>query len=226
MTVRADINGRYSNRMYAYEPSDIKICKWPIVSFTQIYAQGLTLWNRLIECKFFLPLTQCWAIWRRLRSSLSLSCDDEDKIFIPVLILIQNLWSPEAQTRCCPHSLYMESLELKHSTFHPLLKSSLIEFLSWFLPLFFLVYMKNVFWINIELFIQTRCLVCHFLILYFDKHHSLCIRNQIYCSQDHMSSPQSIVHLAVLSSWNSVSYFDNFNIFERKRSVFPKQKYK
>uniref|UniRef100_A0A3Q4BBE0 Anterior gradient 2, protein disulphide isomerase family member n=1 Tax=Mola mola TaxID=94237 RepID=A0A3Q4BBE0_MOLML len=25
MTVRADINGRYSNRMYAYEPSDVKI---------------------------------------------------------------------------------------------------------------------------------------------------------------------------------------------------------
>ncbi|XP_070777829.1 anterior gradient protein 2 homolog [Enoplosus armatus] len=27
MTVRADITGRYSNRMYAYEPSDIKILK-------------------------------------------------------------------------------------------------------------------------------------------------------------------------------------------------------
>ncbi|XP_041810877.1 anterior gradient protein 2 homolog [Chelmon rostratus] len=25
MTVRADINGRYSNRMYAYEPSDLKL---------------------------------------------------------------------------------------------------------------------------------------------------------------------------------------------------------
>ncbi|XP_022075917.2 anterior gradient protein 2 homolog [Acanthochromis polyacanthus] len=25
MTVRADINGRYSNRMYAYEPNDIKL---------------------------------------------------------------------------------------------------------------------------------------------------------------------------------------------------------
>lgn len=27
MTVRADIVGRYSNRMYAYEPADIKLCK-------------------------------------------------------------------------------------------------------------------------------------------------------------------------------------------------------
>ena len=27
MTVRADINGRYANRMYAYEPSDISLCK-------------------------------------------------------------------------------------------------------------------------------------------------------------------------------------------------------
>uniref|UniRef100_A0A3B4FZH7 Anterior gradient 2, protein disulphide isomerase family member n=1 Tax=Pundamilia nyererei TaxID=303518 RepID=A0A3B4FZH7_9CICH len=27
MTVRADITGRYANRMYAYEPSDIKLCK-------------------------------------------------------------------------------------------------------------------------------------------------------------------------------------------------------
>lgn len=28
MTVRADITGRYANRMYAYEPSDIKLCKY------------------------------------------------------------------------------------------------------------------------------------------------------------------------------------------------------
>ncbi|KAJ3609828.1 hypothetical protein NHX12_024338 [Muraenolepis orangiensis] len=27
MTVRADITGRYSNRMYAYEPEDMKFCK-------------------------------------------------------------------------------------------------------------------------------------------------------------------------------------------------------
>lgn len=27
MTVRADITGRYSNRMYAYEPADMKLCK-------------------------------------------------------------------------------------------------------------------------------------------------------------------------------------------------------
>lgn len=27
MTVRADITGRYSNKMYAYEPQDIKLCK-------------------------------------------------------------------------------------------------------------------------------------------------------------------------------------------------------
>lgn len=27
MTVRADITGRYANRMYAYEPSDVKLCK-------------------------------------------------------------------------------------------------------------------------------------------------------------------------------------------------------
>ncbi|KAL7381687.1 hypothetical protein ABVT39_009476 [Epinephelus coioides] len=27
MTVRADINGRYSNRMYAYEPTDLKLLK-------------------------------------------------------------------------------------------------------------------------------------------------------------------------------------------------------
>lgn len=27
MTVRADINGRYSNRMYTYEPNDYKLCK-------------------------------------------------------------------------------------------------------------------------------------------------------------------------------------------------------
>lgn len=28
MTVRADITGRYSNRMYAYEPADMKLRKW------------------------------------------------------------------------------------------------------------------------------------------------------------------------------------------------------
>lgn len=28
MTVRADITGRYSNRMYAYEPADMKLCKF------------------------------------------------------------------------------------------------------------------------------------------------------------------------------------------------------
>lgn len=28
MTVRADITGRYSNRMYAYEPGDLKLRKW------------------------------------------------------------------------------------------------------------------------------------------------------------------------------------------------------
>lgn len=33
MTVRADITGRYSNRMYAYEPSDIKLCKSEITMF-------------------------------------------------------------------------------------------------------------------------------------------------------------------------------------------------
>lgn len=27
MTVRADITGRYSNRLYAYEPADMKLCK-------------------------------------------------------------------------------------------------------------------------------------------------------------------------------------------------------
>lgn len=27
MTVRADIIGRYSNKMYAYETGDIKLCK-------------------------------------------------------------------------------------------------------------------------------------------------------------------------------------------------------
>lgn len=27
LTVRADITGRYSNRLYAYEPSDISLCK-------------------------------------------------------------------------------------------------------------------------------------------------------------------------------------------------------
>ena len=27
MTVRADITGRYANRMYAYEPTDAKLCK-------------------------------------------------------------------------------------------------------------------------------------------------------------------------------------------------------
>ena len=30
MTVRADITGRYSNRMYAYEPVDMKICKYRV----------------------------------------------------------------------------------------------------------------------------------------------------------------------------------------------------
>lgn len=28
MTVRADITGRYGNRLYAYEPGDMKLCKW------------------------------------------------------------------------------------------------------------------------------------------------------------------------------------------------------
>lgn len=28
LTVRADITGRYSNRLYAYEPSDIPLCKY------------------------------------------------------------------------------------------------------------------------------------------------------------------------------------------------------
>ena len=34
LTVRADITGRYSNRLYAYEPSDIALCKYSVLLFT------------------------------------------------------------------------------------------------------------------------------------------------------------------------------------------------
>uniref|UniRef100_A0A8D2LVG8 Anterior gradient 2, protein disulphide isomerase family member n=1 Tax=Varanus komodoensis TaxID=61221 RepID=A0A8D2LVG8_VARKO len=33
LTVRADITGRYSNRLYAYEPSDIALCKYMLFPF-------------------------------------------------------------------------------------------------------------------------------------------------------------------------------------------------
>ncbi|XP_023588047.1 anterior gradient protein 2 homolog isoform X1 [Trichechus manatus latirostris] len=35
LTVRADITGRYSNRLYAYEPSDVALCKF--TSFQHFY---------------------------------------------------------------------------------------------------------------------------------------------------------------------------------------------
>lgn len=42
MTVRADITGRYSNRMYAYEPSDIKLCKSEITMFLFFLKPAIT----------------------------------------------------------------------------------------------------------------------------------------------------------------------------------------
>lgn len=51
MTVRADITGRYSNRMYAYEPSDMKLCKsescfnsWPNELFHVIKLTATFVW--------------------------------------------------------------------------------------------------------------------------------------------------------------------------------------
>uniref|UniRef100_A0A674IB42 Anterior gradient 2, protein disulphide isomerase family member n=1 Tax=Terrapene triunguis TaxID=2587831 RepID=A0A674IB42_9SAUR len=43
LTVRADITGRYSNRLYAYEPSDISLCKY-------IFQQKLAHTFRTDEC--------------------------------------------------------------------------------------------------------------------------------------------------------------------------------
>lgn len=94
MTVRADISGRYSNRLYAYEPNDAKLCKQHTKSFTQICPLPAVLAfmkNRLITRKCSPPLPQCWAIWRRLRSSWSLSCEWEDE----TLVIVTNMLSPQ-----------------------------------------------------------------------------------------------------------------------------------
>lgn len=121
MTVRADIGGRYSNRLYAYEPNDLKICKQHTKSFTQIYPLPAVLAfmkNSLIKCKCFPPLPQWSATWRRLRSSWSLNCEYEDARLTGVLILILSLLS---QT-CCPHNLHMESQALESFWFSPSLE--------------------------------------------------------------------------------------------------------
>lgn len=70
MTVRADITGRYANRMYAYEPSDIKLCKCSLIAsdtsflglsecFTTEYAiQDISLlWETIwLDNNFLMPL--------------------------------------------------------------------------------------------------------------------------------------------------------------------------
>lgn len=115
MTVRADISGRYSNRLYAYEPNDGKLCKQHTKSFTQICPLPAVLAfikNRLITLKCSPPLPQCWAIWRRLRSSWSLSCEWEDERL-----------SSSSQT-CCPYSLHTESQALGSFCFSPSLQVS------------------------------------------------------------------------------------------------------
>lgn len=56
MTVRADINGRYSNRMYAYEPSDIKLCKWR--SHTAVLPSRTSDWTLTIVLSVDLSVEQ------------------------------------------------------------------------------------------------------------------------------------------------------------------------
>lgn len=74
--------------------------------------------------KCFFPLAQCWATCRKLRSSLSLSCEREDETHR----LIQRLLSPQVLIISCHHSLHLGNWALKSffcssssSKSHPLL---------------------------------------------------------------------------------------------------------
>lgn len=48
MTVRADISSRYTNRMYAYEPSDLKACKYHSQLYTNLHFVFMSF--RLTKC--------------------------------------------------------------------------------------------------------------------------------------------------------------------------------
>lgn len=89
MTVRADITGRYSNRMYAYEPTDAKLCKcsgyltYPaystlhchLSSANRLFSVSVKRQRRWIPSKCHChPPPQCWPTWKRRRSSWRPSC--------------------------------------------------------------------------------------------------------------------------------------------------------
>lgn len=113
MTVRADVTGRYANRMYAYEPSDIKLCKCCspyAVTRTCITMQFLSACIHL-HCviKHFLSLPQWLATCRKLRSFWSLSCEHQED----TLMLIHS---------CFLHSLHMRNNALEKFFFSPSLE--------------------------------------------------------------------------------------------------------
>lgn len=45
LTVRADITGRYSNRLYAYEPTDISLCKYSVLTHSGNILKAVTFFH-------------------------------------------------------------------------------------------------------------------------------------------------------------------------------------
>lgn len=157
MTVRADISGRYSNRLYAYEPNDAKLCKQHTKSFTQICPLPFVLAfmkNRLITCK-------CFPFPPSVMSNMK-----KAKKLLKSELWVRG-WETHSSSDSHHHHKYavptVYTRKAKHweiSVFHLLLKCLLTELPSWLLPLLLLLYIQNVFWINTELFIKTRWIVC------------------------------------------------------------------
>lgn len=52
MTVRADINGRYGNRLYAYEPTDMGLCEWIFLFFLLFFPQNAFLYTQIFSSVF------------------------------------------------------------------------------------------------------------------------------------------------------------------------------
>ncbi len=80
MTVRADITGRYSNRLYAYEPADIKLCKSKAVLMPK-WVIPCQQTNCFIRLGLF---PQCWATCKEPWSFWRQSCEHKSPVFLSV----------------------------------------------------------------------------------------------------------------------------------------------
>ncbi len=80
MTVRADITGRYANRLYAYEPVDMKLCKSKAVLMPK-WVIPCQQTNCFIRLGLF---PQCWATCKEPWSFWRQSCEHKSPVFLSV----------------------------------------------------------------------------------------------------------------------------------------------